>query len=293
MKSQSSIGIPKPTSYAYGEKYQLEQVVKHRSRADNHWRPRIALAHELIDRYVINSLGNPKPEEVETLDVGCSIGTMAIEMALRGFKATGVDFDAAALNIGRDLAVEEGVSVNFVRADIAELEIVRTRFIDIAICFDIFEHLHDDELGAMLQAIRRQLSKRGALIFYTFPLQFDYLFFSRNWLHWPLVPFKWLPSSIFDRIARAYAGLLDLYLLLVTGQSYRDSIKKHSHCNPTTKARLIDILERAGYLIKFIESGNVVNFKPHILQRFNRQPIAHRSLYGVAYAADQGRSEIA
>jgi 2-polyprenyl-3-methyl-5-hydroxy-6-metoxy-1,4-benzoquinol methylase len=287
MKPQSESKSPKETSYAYGEKYQLEQVLKHRNRYENHWKPRIALAHYLIDNYVLPTLGRSAAEEVNTLDVGCSIGTMAIEMALRGFKATGIDFDASALNIARNLAAEENVNVEFKQADVVELRKIDTGSIDIAICFDIFEHLHDDELGAVLQGIRQQLSKQGALIFYTFPLQFDYLFFSRDWLHWPLLPFKWFPSAIFDRIVYAYAYLLDTLLILATGRSYRDSIKKHSHCNPTTMSRLADILQRAGFSIKFIESGNILQFKPYVLRRFKKHSIAHRSLYGVAYAASQ------
>jgi 2-polyprenyl-3-methyl-5-hydroxy-6-metoxy-1,4-benzoquinol methylase len=283
--SQSATENPKETSYAYGKEYQLDQLAKHRLRDRNHWKPRISLAHQLIDKYVMSFLGNRQPAEINTLDVGCSIGTMAIEMALRGFKATGVDFDQSALDIAQRLAVEENVSVCFVQADIAELRMINTEKIDIAVCFDIFEHLHDDELGAMLQAIRRQLSAQGALIFYTFPLQFDYLFYSRDWLHWPLMLFKFLPTDMFDRTVRIYAGLIDVFLLLATGKSYRDSIKRHSHCNPTTKARLVDILQRAGFSIRFIESDNIFLQKPYVAHRFLKQPIAHRSLYGVACAA--------
>ncbi len=276
---------PKTTSYSYGEDYQREQVEKHRHRRDNHWKPRIALAHELIDKYVLPRLGQRTPSEVTTLDVGCSIGTMAIEMALRGFTAYGVDFDPSGLKIGRELAAEEQATVAFFQGDVAEWKPEMGRKIDIAVCFDIFEHLHDDELGGLLQAIRRQLSDTGALVFYTFPLQYDYLFFSRDVLHWPLWPFTWLSPARFERLTRAYASLLDAGLLLGTGQSYKDRIKKLSHCNPTTLPRLSDILKRAGYDIGVIDTRNIYPFRPHVLRRFGSQPVAHRNLFGVAYPA--------
>jgi SAM-dependent methyltransferase len=274
---------PKATSYAYGDAYQREQVDKHRARRDNHWKPRLALAHELIDTHVLPRLGPRPPAAIKTLDVGCSVGTMAIEMALRGFTAYGVDFDASALEIARGLAAEENVTVQWHRGDVAEWRPENGDTIDIAICFDIFEHLHDDELGGLLQAIRRQLNPQGALVFYTFPLQFDYLFFSRDVLHWPLLPFSWLQPASFERLTRAYASMLDAGLLLATGASYKDRIKAISHCNPTTKQRLGDILQRAGYTIGVLETRNIYPFKPHVLKRFGHQPVAHRNLFGVAY----------
>jgi 2-polyprenyl-3-methyl-5-hydroxy-6-metoxy-1,4-benzoquinol methylase len=277
--------MPKATSFGYGEEYQREQVEKHRARATNHWKPRIALAHELIDRYVLPRLGPRDPRSIKVLDVGCSIGTMAIEMALRGFTAYGVDFDAAALRIARDLAAEEGAAVEFFQADVAQWR-PPLGGIDIALCFDIFEHLHDDELGALLQSLRRVLSDRGSLVFYTFPLQYDYLFFSRDVLHWPLWPLRRLSRPAFDRVVRAYAAACDVALLLTTGQSYKDRIKTHSHCNPTTRARLEDVFKRAGYQVAFVETANLYPFKPHVARRFAGQPAADRHLYGVAHPGD-------
>jgi 2-polyprenyl-3-methyl-5-hydroxy-6-metoxy-1,4-benzoquinol methylase len=272
----------KSTSYEYGEAYQLEQAEKHRNRRENHWKPRLALAHQMIDEFVLPRLGK-RPSDVTCLDVGCSIGTMAIEMALRGFASYGVDFDRAALRLAHELAAEERVTVEFFEGDVAEWRPESLQSIDIALCFDIFEHLHDDELGALLQTIRQKLNPKGALVFYTFPLQYDYLFFSRDWLHWPLMPFSRLPAPAFEKIVRGYAAVLDAGLLLATGASYKERIKKLSHCNPTTKARLAGILERAGYSIGFLQTRNIYPFKPHVLRRFDRQPIAHRNLFGVAY----------
>jgi len=279
----STSSVPKSTSYSYGEAYQREQVEKHRQRASNHWRARLELAHSLVDKWALPRLAGRKIEEISVLDVGCSVGTMAIEFASRGFRAAGVDFDASALNIARQLCEEENVSVEFFAGDVADWQRMSGRLVDIVLCFDIFEHLHDDELGSMLQSIKRQMNPNGTLVFYSFPLQFDYLFFSRDFLSWPLVPFKWLAPAKFERVTRAYAALLDAGLLLATGQSYKDRIRKLSHCNPTTAARLRDILARAGYEVACIETTNIYPDKPHIRARFAGLPIADRQVYGAAY----------
>ncbi len=53
------------------------------------------------------------------MDVGCSIGTFAIEFAAKGYRSFGIDFDQTALDIARDdLGVtgpdmEEMVELNF------------------------------------------------------------------------------------------------------------------------------------------------------------------------------------
>lgn len=279
----SGVISPKDTSYSYGEAYQREQVEKHRKRKSNHWRQRIELAHSLVDKWALPRLKGRKIEETSVLDVGCSVGTMAIEFALRGFRAAGVDFDAAALSIARQLSAEEGVAVELFQGDVADWQKMSGRPVDIALCFDIFEHLHDDELGSMLQSIKRNLSREGTLVFYSFPLQFDYLFFSRDVLSWPLAPLRWMAPPRFERLTRAYAALLDAGLLLCTGQSYKERIRKHSHCNPTTRARLQDILGRAGYEVACIETTNIYADKAHIRARFARQPVADRQVYGVAY----------
>jgi SAM-dependent methyltransferase len=279
----SSVDSPQGSAYAYGEGYQREQVEKHRARASNHWRARIALAHSLVDRWAMPRLPGSLPEDRSVLDVGCSVGTMAIEFALRGFRAAGVDFDSTALGIGQQLCQEERVSVEFFQGDVADWQCMGGRPLDIVLCFDIFEHLHDDQLGSMLQSIRRNMSPSGTLVFYSFPLQFDYLFFSRDFLSWPLWPFRWLGPQRFERVARAYAALLDAGLLLVTGTTYKERIKNLSHCNPTTRARLEDVLQRAGFEIAHIETTNIYSDKPHISRRFAGQTVADRQVYGAAY----------
>jgi 2-polyprenyl-3-methyl-5-hydroxy-6-metoxy-1,4-benzoquinol methylase len=280
---KNNLDSPKSTSFEYGEEYQREQVQKHKMRKKNHWLPRINLAHELVNTWVLPRFQGRSIAEISVLDVGCSIGTMAIEFAARGFNVYAVDFDPAAIKIAKNLCEEEKVSVKFFQGDVAEWGGEMKSKVDMALCFDIFEHLHDDELGGMLQSIRRLLSSEGVLVFYTFPLQYDYLFFSRNILSWPLVPFKWLPAKYFERVVHLYAIFFDFWLMCLTGKTYKERISKLSHCNPTTLNRLKVVLERAGFTVPHIETDNIYPFKLDIVKRFKGQPIADRNLYGVAY----------
>ena len=283
---------PKATSFHYGKDYQLEQVEKHRDRRNNHWAQRIAIIHQLIDEYVLPRI-NPTSidKQLTALDVGCSVGTMAIEMAARGFVSHGVDFDAAALELARQLADEEQVHVTFYNNDVSDLSSVADTEYDIILCSDIFEHLHDDELGSLLNSLKSCLKAGGYLVFYTFPTQYDFLFYSRDFISWPLWPFKWLKISHFDRIARAYASIIDAMLLLTSGVTYKEKIKRHSHCNPTTPDRLMDILQRAGYDVDIMKTDNIYPFKKKISSRFSGQRIAHRNMYGIAHLLRSEKSE--
>lgn len=272
--------IDKQTSAQYGEKYQLAQAEKYRNRDNNHWKFRIGLAHTLVTKYALPRLHGKQFKDIIVVDVGCSIGTFALEFAKLGFRSYGIDFDHEALKIARRLREEERVDVQFILGDISEWNLQASP-IDIALCFDIFEHLQDDELGSFLQSIRKQLSSQGSLVFHTFPTQYDYIFFRKTLRRFPMVLFKDLPAQKFNNFVKAYAALIDVGLALGKGHSYKDRIRGEHHCNPTTKERLFDILRRAGFKILYLESANLYPFEKSIQELFSKQPICHRNLYGV------------
>ena len=55
------------------------------------------------------------------LDIGCGSGRDAVYLAKRGWQITGVDFAETGLNIARQRARDEGVEVQWVKGDVAEL----------------------------------------------------------------------------------------------------------------------------------------------------------------------------
>ncbi len=274
--------IPKETSYGYGEKYQLNQAEAYKLRKNNQWRFRIDLAIKLLTLYALPRFKEKPAKDLIIADFGCSIGTIAIEFAKRGYQVYGIDFDPAAIKVGEKLAKESGVNVNFMCEDITDLKKTLPP-IDIAVAFDIIEHLHDDELGAFLQSLKKHLSEKGCFIFHVYPTQYYYLFFGKKYLRYLLMPFKILPPSYFNRIVKAFALFIDVILLLTRGKTYGDLISKTGHCNPHTAERLGEIFKRLGYNLVFIETAEIYPFLNKSIQKqFSRQPITFRNLYGVA-----------
>ena len=254
--------------------------------ASNHEYMRVVLAHDLIKRWALPRLSNKEPHEITVVDVGCSIGLFAIEFAKQGYNSYGIDFDSAAIEIARKLNEEENASAQFMQMDVADWS-YKFQPIDIAICFDLFEHLHDDELGAMFYALKRQLSKNGCIVFHTLPQKYDYLFWNgkKGIVQFPplLRPFINLRSSRFSRIVEIYALMRDIISLCKGSVTHKKAIKKADHPNPLTTERLGDILERAGYEVLEMKTGFLGEIQVDSRHRaqFLKQPVTHRSIYGV------------
>jgi 2-polyprenyl-3-methyl-5-hydroxy-6-metoxy-1,4-benzoquinol methylase len=287
----SAAAPPKATSYAYGEAHQKQMLefyrLSQKPAEDNTEYLRLRLVNGLVEE-AFRLQGGEGRRDTVVLDIGCSIGTFALEAAKAGFRAYGVDFDEAAIRIARELAAEERVDAQFVAMDAADWT---QRFppIDIAVGADIFEHLHDDELGALFVSLRKNMSSRGLLVFHTLPQQYDYLFF-RNGpgrMELPLVlrPFQWLPDEQFTRIVRSAALAYDIYRIMTRpdATTWQEHIKRTGHPNPLTQARLTDILARAGWeVVRMATRSWDCQMDPRRADFFRKRTVTHRSLYGIA-----------
>jgi 2-polyprenyl-3-methyl-5-hydroxy-6-metoxy-1,4-benzoquinol methylase len=281
---------PQSTSFAYGDCYQqdMEQFYweSKRRSAENHAWNRVQLAERLVREAASGCLATESPAATTLLDVGCSVGLLAIHFSKLGYRTIGIDFDPAAIATARKLNELDAGRAQFILGDVGTLQGLPG--IDIALCFDIFEHLHDDELGALLKSLRAVLSGRGVLVFHTYPQWYDYIF--SMWAReqqvrfpWPLKPFSYLPAAAFRKCVVIYALLIDIALVTLTGKTWRERIKHTSHCNPLTLERLSDIFGRADYEILQLESGFITDqFKAAAKRRFLKHQITHRSLYGIA-----------
>jgi 2-polyprenyl-3-methyl-5-hydroxy-6-metoxy-1,4-benzoquinol methylase len=291
----SQYSSPKETSYEYGKQYQeamLQFYYQSKVASDSNTEYfRVALAHDLVNNYALPRLNRPSPQEITVVDLGCSVGLFAIDFSKQGYNSIGIDFDPAALEIAAELNRKEGANARFLNSDLADLDLNTP--IDIALCFDLFEHLHDDEIGAMLYALKRKLSENGCLVFHTLPMEYDYLFWkqSKGLIEFPvfLRMFKRLRPSRYTRLVQIYALWLDMVNLLQGRSTHKMSIKRSMHCNPLTKERLEDILVRMGYEVIFIETGFLgeVQLDPRDREFFHKQTVTHRSLRGVAILKKQ------
>ncbi len=104
-----------------------------------------------------------KPELV--LDLGCGTGRMTLELALRGYDMTGIDYSPEMLDIARNLAENDGHDVLWLCQDMREFELYGT--VDAAVCcLDCLNHLTTyDDLKKCLSLVHNYLIPDGIFVF--------------------------------------------------------------------------------------------------------------------------------
>jgi SAM-dependent methyltransferase len=117
------------------------------------------------------SLAGVQPGQ-RVLDIGCGRGELVIHSALRGARATGIDYSEAAVAIAREALASHPASVQeraaFALMDGRRLEFADASF-DTAFMTDVVEHLTPAELAAVLAGARRVLRPGGLLVVHTSP----------------------------------------------------------------------------------------------------------------------------
>lgn len=264
----------------YSAKYVQTQLDKFRNRRSNHWANHIRLAKMLVKNW-----GAPPPAYL--LDLGCSIGTFALEFALEGYDTFGLDFDTKALREAQKLAQElDCDNSKWICADAGKFSLKRE--FDIIVCFDLIEHLEDNVMSNMLNCVWDNLKRSGIFVFHTFPTKYDYIFFRDNTKSWPLIPFRNLPNKLFEKMVKLYAIILDAYFLISHGKRHKKCIANTVHPNPLTEEKLKDFLQQTGFqcvmLEKELDAINPLKPGQGILAKkyFSHQPVVKRSVYGVA-----------
>jgi ubiquinone/menaquinone biosynthesis C-methylase UbiE len=92
---------------------------------------------------------------MRVLDVGCGAGELTVWMNRIGFEATGLDVHQQFLNMGRVLAVDNGLSEGtFVHMEGDRIPFPDRSF-DVVTLFSVLEHLSDDVLATLLPEIHR------------------------------------------------------------------------------------------------------------------------------------------
>jgi len=93
------------------------------------WAEAPTVAREIL---AIAAREYPQPEkELTVLDAGCGLGRIAVELAAAGARVTGVDIIRPFLAAAQDSADAEGVSIEWVEADLRQF--VRPSAFDLAI----------------------------------------------------------------------------------------------------------------------------------------------------------------
>jgi SAM-dependent methyltransferase len=111
--------------------------------------------------FMVDALGLARGARI--LDVPCGEGRHTIELARRGFEATGVDFNDRAISAARQRAAEAAVTARFIVADMRELESVEEY--DAAVCFfGSFGYFGDEENLDFLRRVARALQPQGRFL---------------------------------------------------------------------------------------------------------------------------------
>ena len=111
--------------------------------------------------FVINALALTPGAQV--LDVGCGYGRHAMELAARGFHVVGLDLSTPLLVRGGEEALRRGLTINFVRGDMRELDF-DAQF-DGAYClFSTFGYFDDETNKKTVSNIARALRPGGRVL---------------------------------------------------------------------------------------------------------------------------------
>lgn len=116
------------------------------------------------------ALADPRPGET-VLDLGCGRGEMLIACALRGCRASGIDYSAAAAQIARRAVA--GVPEIADRVLVEQMDLRRLQlppaYFDVAFMLDVVEHIPQRELLEVMERIRDVIRPGGRLIVHTGP----------------------------------------------------------------------------------------------------------------------------
>jgi len=97
------------------------------------------------------------------LDVGCGAGENAVAMAHQGAHVIAIDASSAQLALGRKLAAESEVKVEWHEGDAADLAFLRADSIDLALAAGVVHEIED--LDRLLRQVHRVLRPGSAFVF--------------------------------------------------------------------------------------------------------------------------------
>ncbi len=233
------------------------------------------------------------------LDVGCGIGSGALEFALEGHQAWGIDVLDCMIERGRQVAESLGLAdrVHLLTGDIRRLDKhFEPAFFDAVVACDIFEHLDDQSICQVLDGLRKVMRPGGTIVVQTSPCRYYYWFDpTRRKMICLLAPLAWLPDRLFTAYVRWLEGFLLRRLRSEHTRFYRH---EPGHINCMDHTHLRGLLERAGLTQVHTFAVNAhPGFKDEgclkaawTKRLFGRKSVACRNVFGVATTPREGQA---
>lgn len=153
------------------------------------------LGDKKTKEYLIGTIAShfPVVQGKKALDLGCGTGTTAFTLAELGLKVTGIDISETAIEMGRDLAQQQGLEIKFEVGDVLQLESHNKEFDIIYDSHCLHCIVFEEDRRNVLSGVKESLSDDGIFILDTMvmPLEkydpakdFDTLRFSEDYILW-------------------------------------------------------------------------------------------------------------
>ena len=153
------------------------------------------LGDDVTKQYLLDTVKRffPVPQGKTALDVGCGTGTTAFMLSQLGMNVTGIDISETAIAMGKDLANQQGLNINFIRGDVLELEKLNQKFDVIYDSHCLHCIVFEDDRMKVLTGAKKSLSEGGIFILDTMVMptephdpstMFDTLRFDEDYILW-------------------------------------------------------------------------------------------------------------
>ena len=117
-----------------------------------------------IDDFQFYKRWLPENKEAKILELCCGTGRLTIPIAQEGYNICGVDYTPSMLEQAKKKAVEVGLVIDFIEADIRMLEL-QEKFDFIFIPFNSIHHLYrNEDLFKALECVKKHLKKGGLFL---------------------------------------------------------------------------------------------------------------------------------
>jgi len=175
------------------------------------------------------------------LDLATGTGSMAIELAARGYDVTGVDLSEPMLEQARGKAQEAALEISFLQGDAAELSLPPASFDAVVCLYDSLNYILDPKrLRRAFEGVAVSLVPGGPFVFDLNTIcSFEQELFTQENLA-PARPVRYRWHSRFDRVTRI--ARVDMEFWTDDGNHFQETHYQRGH----SVEEIVGLLERAG-----------------------------------------------